>query len=525
MARKSMLAVRQPAVSKLLSLPAPTGGLNARDSLALMQINEAVTLTNLFPLQYGVRVRKGWRYFATGLTGNVETLMVYSALDGTQKMFAAANHCIYDVSVQGAIGAAEAVGFTNNRFQHTNLTNVFGTFIVAVNGTEEPQRYNGTNWSTTTITADAIAFPAFDPKNLIGVANSHRRLWFVEKASGNAWYLPVDVIAGQVSQFHVGEIFPRGGYLQAIGTWSLDSGAGIDDYTVFVSSQGDVAVYSGYDPTDATNFLLVGVYQTGPTLGRRCLVNRGGELLILSESGLVPLSTLLAKTSADVQPLSDKIQQAVASDVNLYGANYGWQVSICSRYHLLLLNVPASPTLHQWAMNTVTGAWCRFENYNAVCWAVFNGEPYFGASGYVGQAWYGEQDAFDMSALVGTDIASVVIQAFNYFGNQALQKRWVLVRPTFNAVTVPAMTIDIAVDFDLSTDVAVPSHSAVTADQSIWDLDLWDTGIWRGSLQSVKNWYSLGRLGYNGALMFRLATQDETTWVATDFLYERGGVL
>jgi hypothetical protein len=552
-----MLRTSVPArqVSRLRSLPAPTGGINARDSLALMQQNQAIELVNLFPLQYGVRVRKGWRRFVTGITGNVETLMVYASLTGAQRMFAAANLHFYDVSSEGAVGGSTSPGgfiitqgflspadiptsgygssiggsavagpFANNRWQWTALTNTFGSFLVAVNGQDTPQVYNGATWAASALTADLGTYPTFDSKNFINVAVAHRRLWFVEKNTGNAWYLPVDQISGQVEQFDVGELFPNGGYLQAIGTWSVDGGSGINEYTVFVSSQGDVALYQGYDPTDATNFTLVAVYHVGPTLGRRCLCKRGGDLLILCETGLVPMTAVLAQGRAEITPLSDIIQQKITADIETYSSNFGWQVVIAPRHRMLLLNVP-SATPAQYAMNNVTTAWCQFDGYDSLCWAVYNGDPYFGSGGFVGQAWYAAQDDYDADAQTGTDISARVTQAFDYFGATAQQKRWTMLRPTFNAVRSPPVNAALATDFDLSLVLTAPTLGGSGAVQTTWDSGQWDVALWGGSLQSIKNWLSAGAIGYAAALMLRLSTSVETTWVATDFVYEAGGTL
>lgn len=529
MPRKSIFSVPNRMVSAPQSLPAPTGGINARDSLATMQANQAVRLENMFPLQYGVRVRKGWKRWATGLPGNAESLMVYSGADGAQHMFAASGGSFYDVTTEGAVGApvAPSVGnFANNRWQYTSMTNVFGTFVVAVNGADTPQIYNGTAWAAATITADPMVYPTFDASKFVHVQLSHRRLWFVEKDTGNAWYLPVDQVSGQVSRYGVGEVFPHGGYLQAIGVWSIDSGSGMDDHTVFLSSEGDIAIFSGYDPDDIDTFKLVGVYESGSPIGRRCAMKMGGDLVILGEEGLIPLSGILSQSRAvSAQPLSDLIQQKLSGDVTNYSTLFGWEVMVVPRHQMLLVNVPRDADRKQYAMNTVTSAWCEFTGYDALTWALFDEEPYYGSQGYVAQAWYGDMDDYDTINLEGLAIASVATQAFNYFGSTAQQKRWTMTRPTFNAVNNPSLRLQMSVDFDLEDTLIAPPQTIATPEGSLWDFVNWDEGTWVGSLQSIKRWYSLGQLGYCGALTMKMSTIAQTTWVATDFIYETGGIL
>ena len=80
-----------------------------------------------------------------------------------------------------------------------------------------------------------------------------------------------------------------GGYLVAAGTWTIDAGYGVDDNLVFITSNGEVIVYSGTDPSDITKFALVGVWRIGKPVGKRCLMKYGGDMIILTYNGLYPL--------------------------------------------------------------------------------------------------------------------------------------------------------------------------------------------------------------------------------------------
>ena len=91
--------------SQTSSVAAPIGGWNARDSLGAMEPLDAVTLTNWWPGTNSVILRNGYTKFATGITGQVETIMSYSS--GTaNKLFAAAAGKIYNITAGGAVGSA-----------------------------------------------------------------------------------------------------------------------------------------------------------------------------------------------------------------------------------------------------------------------------------------------------------------------------------------------------------------------------------------------------------------------------------
>src|SRR4051812_14456590 len=90
------------ASASVESLPAPVGGWNARDSLANMSPTDAVVLTNLFPTVSSVDLRGGYSNWATGLSGQVQTLLSYEA-GATSKLFGVTSTGnLYDVTSQGA---------------------------------------------------------------------------------------------------------------------------------------------------------------------------------------------------------------------------------------------------------------------------------------------------------------------------------------------------------------------------------------------------------------------------------------
>ena len=108
------------------SMAAPIGGWNARDSIAEMSPLDAVTLTNMFPTPSDVQLRYGYSQYSTGITGQVYSLMNYSA-PTTEKLFAVANGVIYDSTNSGA-ATSVFTGLANSKFQHINISNTGGHF-------------------------------------------------------------------------------------------------------------------------------------------------------------------------------------------------------------------------------------------------------------------------------------------------------------------------------------------------------------------------------------------------------------
>jgi hypothetical protein len=195
-------------VIKTASIPAPIGGLNARDSIAAMPITDALILRNWFPLPYAVSMRKGYQEIAVGMApGETPTVATYSSMLGVDLPVVFTGHNIYVITASGASPAPVVTGLTNDYWQ-TTMCNPTGTpYLIAVNGADDPRAYDGTAFTSPVITPPTGE--TLDPKTFIHVALHQRRLWFVQKDSMQAWYLPVDQIAGEAAVFPVGQLSVR----------------------------------------------------------------------------------------------------------------------------------------------------------------------------------------------------------------------------------------------------------------------------------------------------------------------------
>ena len=73
--KNAVKKVKRPAIQKIVTIAAPVGGINARDSLAAMPETDAYSLINWIPQRYGVRSRKGYSEWSTGLGAAVGSIM------------------------------------------------------------------------------------------------------------------------------------------------------------------------------------------------------------------------------------------------------------------------------------------------------------------------------------------------------------------------------------------------------------------------------------------------------------------
>lgn len=527
---KSQRAQRR--VARPETVPAPVGGLNVRDSISAMPPTDAIVLRNFFPTPYGCLVRKGFTEHATALPGPVETLMSYNSRTGTNVLLAACDGKVYDVSAAANYSAAtpKYSSLSNNRWQWVNFANSAGSHIIAFNGADNGLWYNGTTYARLTAGngTDPGTYNGVDPSDVISCCVHQRRVWVVPVGSTKVHYLPVDSIFGVVADFDFGPLMSRGGYVVSLNTWSIDSGTGSDDLLAALTSEGQIIVYKGTNPANAATWALVGVYDQGKPVGNRCSIKYSGDLAYINQFGLSSLTQSLVSTKVANTPdtaYTDKIQFLVSDLISVYGSLFGWQILVYPNANMLILNVPLSTTISiQLAMNTITRAWGQFEGLNSLCWELHYDVPFFGTSdGTVYRFWEGSRDAADSSGNGGIKVAYEGQTAFNYFKSPGALKHFKMARATFIGNGSPGVYFSVNTDFDFST--VLGSALNPSNNSAVWNVSLWNQGLWAGSDTTFKPWGSVEGLGYAGSLRVKGEAAGEALWTTSDWVYELGGMI
>ena len=416
---------------------------------------------------------------------------------------------------------------TGNRITVTGATpaEFNGTYVITRTGASTLTYTMATAPSgnaTVVGTYTTVGITGVDSSTFINVNLFKNRLWFTQKDTMKIWYLDVNTIAGPATSIDFGSIARNGGYLQAMGTWTLDAGQGADDYAVFVTSMGEILVYNGTDPTTAATWLLKGVWQLGQTFNRKCFFKWSGDLLLLTQDGLVPLSTALQSSRLDPRVnLTDKIYYAVSQAATTYYSNFGWQINYFASENMLILNIPIAGGVEQYVMHTITKSWARFTGLEAYCWEVSgSNEIYFGGDGYVGNFYQGNSDN-------GTNIQANAQQAYSYFDSPGQLKRFTMVRPIFQSNNgVPTTAVNISTDFEPQTEFGSLSFNPASTIGGVWDVSVWDDALWSAGDIVTKTWYGVTGLGFSASVNLSIASQGiDFKWTSTDYVMEKGGVL
>lgn len=512
-------------LSKTKIVSAPLGGLNGLDSIADMPATDAILLDNFWPTQAGLAVRKGWTNFANLPTDNppssphdIRSLMSYNSPSGTKKLFAGDQSGIYDVTNGGAI-ASPVVTATNGEWQSVNTTTAGGNFMLVCNGVDKTCLYNGTSW----VALDGVSTPALTGITSTDCVYLHvfqQRVYIALKNTLTFAYLGVNAIAGAASTFPLGAVFKRGGSLLCIDSWTIDGGNGLDDLIVFITTEGEVAIYSGYDPSNAATWSLVGVYYIGKPVSKNCTAKVGGDLWLLTTNGLYPLSKALTNILFDkAAAISYKVQNAIQNYIEVTGSTYGWQVLQYPGPGMFLINVPYKISsssnyiyTYQLVMNTTSMKWARFTGMSAEAWTVHDGNLYFACHNKVYQAWTGSTDD-------NGNIIAMAKQAFTTLGVNRNNKHIKMLRPVLAGSSSASFSASIDTNFDYNSIMQYTHIGNVTV--PLWDIAKWDESVFTGNTTTM-DWVTLANMP---AMYFSLNLKIETSspgviWVSTQYLYE-----
>lgn len=527
--------VRQ--LSQTIPLPAPTLGINAVDGLADMGPRDSIFSYNLYPSQYGLRVRNGYREHAinVGTDGGGRTIMPYiGSVDAENVLFATSQEGIFDITASGDTFTA-AITFTtqdaNSGYgQFTAYTTIGGHFLLYCdesNGYYIYTESTGT-WAKIALGVGAGEVSGVDPGDLVSVINHKERLWFVEKDSANAWYLPAGQITGVATKFNFGSRFKKGGKLVNLYPWTVDGGSGIDDYLVAVSSSGDVIIFRGTDPDVDTDWFLQGTWYIGrPPTGRRIGGSVGGELYLLSTYGVLPVSRLLSGAVVQDQDtaVSKRITPLIQAQLENFIDTLGWEIQLIPSENLLLVSVPRAVGSAdiQFVQAINTRAWGLYRNLPYYTGGEWNGDFYFADGEGKVYIHSGYADAVDLGNTTSEEVEFSLLTAFQDIPPVGHFKRVHFIRAVFLAQGIPGYDVSPRYDYQLEENdpvVATSSASGAAWDSAVWDIDIWGGGF--TVTQEVTGGQGMGRAI---AVALRGQTAVKTTLVSLAIVHDGGGIL
>lgn len=539
-------ANRSPKPARIKKFPAPVKGWIANQNLAIAEPQGAAMLENWFPTATGVRLRRGNARHATINTGDA-VVSLFSYVNGASKaLFAATETDIYDITAPEAAedlifideGGAEMVdeggdligvdalppalvtGLTSGAWVSAQFATSGGVFLRLVNGEDTSLVYDGSTFDT----SPAITGVSSDTFSYVWAFKN--RLWFVQKGTLNAAYLDnVDAIGGAASLFPLGGVFQLGGSLLFGASWSLNENSGLSASNVFVTTEGEVAVYQGSNPASATDFTLRGVYRIGRPLGPNAFIRAGGDLIIATEIGFVPLSQAIQRDVAALSPGAVSFPIETAWNDAVARSQGSWNATLWPSEQMTIVCPPASyaPRGEIFVANARTGAWCLFTGQKINCLHVFDGRCFYGSTN--GRIVELEVTGSDEGAVY----TGTVVPLFDDIKTPSQMKVTSLGRATLIAPNDPPVTVECQFDYNIRLSAA--PAAAPTVAGSVWGEAVWGDFTWgeQTTRATYQKWSSTGGAGYAVAPSLRVSSgglvPPNIDLVALEVAYETADIV
>lgn len=489
--------------SDVITIPPPIEGWVNKNDPRADNLTTARILTNMVPKRVYMESRKGYRIVAiTGEVGPVESLISYET--GLERTLIAivngkAFKCAETPNDPGTSAPLafyfDNTTFLNSRFQSVNMANAADEVrTVMVNGEDGIWTYKifDGNFTKETTTPDK--------QSLLDVTIFKNRLWFTEYGTSTIWYAdPLVNKPTTLTPFYVGPLLKKGGSCVAINSVTLDGGSGPDDYLVVVSSEGEVAMFSGIDP--GSDFRLIGMFSIGRPLGPRSLIKMNNDLMYYGTQGPEALGKLLGglgRVNILGNPIQDEFEYRIK---NNFGA-HGWSMVLDTKNSWVLCNVPIVPPnqMRQYVLSLETGGWFEITGWNASSWAMHNGELYFGNNkGQVCIANFGYSDN-------GSSIPVDYMANWNEYGNPQI-KKFNLCKMTIRSIAAPEPYVSMMTNYEETIPTGVVRFPGDVI-ESPWDTSSWNISPWSSSARFNSIVFGLNDYGYVGALRYRENLRD-----------------
>jgi hypothetical protein len=323
-------------------------------------------------------------------------------------------------------------------------------------------------------------------------------------------------------------VFTKGGELLFGATWSLNAGSGLGDVCLFVTSKGEIAVYEGLTPADMT---LSGLYQIGTPIDKNSWFRSGGDLVIMTRDGAVPVSAAIDNDRAALKgkraltlPIEPEWQRIIRLRI---GSGERFPVALWQSRGMLVVGLPrkSGEDIDCLIANAVDGTWAKFIGWDIRALCVFGDDLYFGTGdGAIKKAETGGSDD-------GDAYTCVYVPSFDNLGNpneKAACHARIIARTNF------PFSVQMFACADYALEVPPPLPAGLTSAGSFWDVNLWDAGdsIWTGSDEANEaelHWQSCAAVGHSltpgVAITIGQDEEPEFELIGIDLQYENGSVI
>lgn len=440
-----------------VNLGASIGGLNLLDPLDNMGSQYAIQMDNVIPDPEGDKVRSGHVKLVSGIYNKI----IPVPISGAEKIIVAKDATLYLYDpTDWTISPTTKAGFSTDNWASCSFVDGSGKqHIFLANGVDTPQDYT---------TANGISDTGFTVSGLkLDSPLSFKNKMYFVGGDWDIYYGGTQAISGSLTKFSVGSFFKKGGKILTIQNWTQDAGQGMNDIFVIISTEGEVMLYQGSDPSES-DWSSLGVFNIPRPIGKNCCEMVGADIIIITENGYLPLSRVLSDLRANRTSISALINPIVR------GRNFSsnWEIHFYSKKGWLIINAPsllAGYSHEQHVLNLNTNAWCRFLGMDAQSWCVLFDKLYFCNAKGIFQADVGVTDDGDW-------ITYQIQKAYNTFGVPD-KKQLMRMVPRLMSYAENVVYKKINSDFKEGTNRILLDQTNAGY-SSYWDTAIWDENYW-----------------------------------------------
>ena len=499
----------------------PYGGLDLVSPIDNMDPAYALDLVNVFPGNGAPTVRLGYTQFADiGVATDVKFSAPLIKADGTQLLVLGTNSKLYSATTAGVV--TDRTGTTTpSSGEWQNVT--YNNRIYLCNGQDTAQVWDGTAGTFSDLTFTGVTL-----SSLVNVTAYKERLYFVEKSTAKVWYggLQVTGTGGTpaLTSFDFSYVFTRGGYLVSIGSFSNTTSTTSQDYFWALSSEGEIVFYNGVYAGDPTTWGLVARYVIGKPLGYRAFVRINNDIWILTEQGIVPISSLFQSDPEQaLNAVSYRINPLISEVATSFEFDHQWHGFFWPQGRRVYIHVPTSGVGGYFLVYSIdTKGWTKFQlnqDVHATSACIFNKLPYYCSS--TGIVWKGETGQAD--AVTATDSQAITFSgrtAFSFYGSRANYKAFKDIRPILK--TRRGVTLNIGLDTDFKQGTAITSVTSPTSVFTPWGSP-WGSP-WSSGVEYVFDRYATRGQGHCAAIRFGGSLKNTTMQIlGFEIRYDMGG--
>jgi len=480
--------------------PAPSLGLDLVRPASDIGPRHAVRLLNFIGRHGRVESRPG---LVLSVDIATETKPIETLVEHAGRLYAATADTIWDVSSNPPVADLESR--STGRWHTASLAGR----MIWVNGVDTPQLVDSAgDWTAGSWSPDGVPAAQFR-----SVAVHRGRLYFTVSESATVWYGGPGEISGGLTSVDL-SLVHSGGPCVAIGSLSIDGGAGPDDLAVFVLQEGTALLYRGAYP-GSDDWALVGRYDLPALAPGRTLIPWGGDLVAITREGYTSLRQYLGAGDVPIEhaqrALSARITPLVRDALAEEGGN--WDPVLWPDEGLLIV---ATPDGTQHVMDIQSGAWSVWSGWTVRSWcARRDGSLLVGLDdGRIGAVTVGAED-------LGEEFECTARSGWDYLGT-AYDKQLRSARPHLELEGAD-VAVRLTVDTDYDTRTRAARQVALRGRGAQWGEAVWGDAQWASGRVLTSEWRRLSRVG--SAISLGIDVQIGGTtgvrWFATDLLYNQ----